>query len=218
MYPYGREWIGKSVNGTYIELEKFGIEGKKILIIGGVHGHPERQSVDFCNALSIKLQEMRSPLYCRIFLISHLNPDSIHVEGKQTNANGIDLNRNFPSANQHLTDKEGKNKGGYALSEPESRIIFDLVMSEKPDLIITIHQLYACIDYDGPADDKLLDDLVNVFDMPKKKLGACNGSMGSLFGEEMSIPLITIEFENEMTNRRISETAERFAAYLSCQS
>ena len=45
-----------------------------------------------------------------------------------SNSRGIDLNRNFPAGNFR-----GRGSGGKAaLSEPESRVLFDLITAEKP--------------------------------------------------------------------------------------
>mmetsp|Transcript_8590 Transcript_8590/g.24690 ORF Transcript_8590/g.24690 Transcript_8590/m.24690 type:complete len:451 (-) Transcript_8590:158-1510(-) len=61
---------------------------------------------------------------------------------KRTNEDGVDLNRNFGDAHRvSSADEPGEemNPGPSGFSEPESRIIRDLVQEEKPDIYLSIH-------------------------------------------------------------------------------
>lgn len=75
------------------------------------------------------------------------NPKSrVKVEAgeycKRTNEDGVDLNRNFGDdhRNAQLAGKDDEmNPGPNGFSEPESQIVKDLVLEEKPDIFLSIH-------------------------------------------------------------------------------
>lgn len=204
-----QEIIGTSVEGSPIVLVTFGVGKRKILVVGGVHGELEKQSVDIANGLIQQLKTSTTELNYQLDIIPCLNPDGLLLIGQQVNANGIDLNRNYPSTNQHLADIEGKNKGGEALSEPETNCLYNLVHQNNYDLIITLHQKYELIDYDGPVEQKILEQLSQNLSLPIKKLGSYPGSMGAYFGEELKIPLITIEIPYTISNQQIQEKIQQ---------
>lgn len=201
--------IGYSVEHIPINLHSFGKGRKKTLLIGGVHGELEKQSVDIVQGIISALEKSETELNYQLDILPCLNPDGLFLVGQQVNANGIDLNRNYPSANQHLADTEGKNKGGEPLSEPETKCLNNLVLQNKYDLIITVHQKYELIDYDGPVNENILKQLSQNLSLPIKKLGSYPGSMGSYFGEEMQIPLITIEVPYQIPIQRMQKTVEQ---------
>ena len=100
----------------------------------------------------------------------------------------MDLNRNFPAANR-INDKQC---GATALSEPEARVVKQLIEQYSPDRIVSIHQPLSCIDYDGPG-TTLAVRMAQYCDLPVKKLGPKPGSLGSYAGVELGIPIITFE-------------------------
>jgi protein MpaA len=104
------------------------------------------------------------------------------------NANGVDLNRNFPSANR----VNERRTGATSLSEPEARVIKQLIEQYSPDRIISLHQPLACIDYDGPG-TTLAVRMAQYCTLSVKKLGARPGSLGSYAGVDLGIPIITFE-------------------------
>ncbi|MFZ2148449.1 MAG: DUF2817 domain-containing protein [Sedimentisphaerales bacterium] len=122
-----------------------------------------------------------------VVLLSVTNPDGMAYNSRY-NANGVDLNRNFPAANR----VNNKQSGTTALSEPEARVIEQLIEQYSPDRIISIHQPYGCIDYDGPG-TTLAVRMAQYCDLPIKKLGPQPGSLGSYAGVGMGIPVITFE-------------------------
>lgn len=87
----------------------------------------------------------------RLWLVPDLNPDGA-VRGTRENADGVDLNRNFPFRWRRLGRPGSRYYSGrQASSEPESRAIEMLIRRTRPQLAIWLHQPYGLIDdSEGP--------------------------------------------------------------------
>jgi protein MpaA len=144
----------------------------------------------------------------RIVLLAVANPDGM-AHRSRFNANGVDLNRNFPSANR-VNDRQS---GLTPLSEPEARVIKQLIDQYSPDRIISIHQPLTCIDYDGPG-TTLAVRMAQYCDLPVKKLGAQPGSLGSYAGIELGIPIITLEMRQNDSGLDSSTLWQRYGRAL----
>jgi protein MpaA len=123
----------------------------------------------------------------RVVLLPVANPDGM-VMGTRHNANGVDLNRNFQTANRVNNAESGKT----ALSEPETRAIHAIIERYSPDRIVSIHASMGCVDYDGPA-YLLAARMGQYCNLPIKTLGPKAGSLGSYGGVTLGIPTITLE-------------------------
>ncbi len=123
----------------------------------------------------------------RVVLLAVANPDGM-AHNSRFNANGVDLNRNFPASNR----VKDKRSGATAFSEPEARLVKQLIEQYSPDRIISFHQPLACIDYDGPG-ETLAARMAQYCSLPVKKLGLEPGSLGSYAGVDLQIPVITFE-------------------------
>lgn len=188
--PYS---IGTSVEGRPIECYQFGSTGPTILVLGAIHGNEPASRV-LADALKDYLIRNRY-LYARqrILLIPVANPDGL-AAGTRDNARQIDLNRNFPADNRLNNERFGQQP----LSEPESQALYNLIETEKPVRILSIHQPYGCIDYDGPG--KYLAQRMALWcPLPVQRIGALPGSLGSWAGESKGIPTITFEMKAEDT-------------------
>ena len=163
---------------------------KKLLIIGVFHGD-EYQGEYFINSYLEKLpKEGKNALY----FIPKLNPS-----GVRKNLNGVDLNRNFPTKNWELGDKESNYYGGSnPNSEPETKFLVNLIEENNFDAIITIHSPYKTVNYDGPA-EKLANEASKILGYPvSSDIGyATPGSFGTYCGKERCIPTLTIEINEE---------------------
>lgn len=81
-----------------------------------------------------------------LWLVTTLNPDG-QAADRRTNANGVDLNRNFPSRWQRLQQPGGSNYSGAGpLSEPESRAMAALLRQTHPAVGVWFHQSLNVID------------------------------------------------------------------------
>jgi protein MpaA len=79
-------------------------------------------------------------------LIADVNPDGA-VRGTRVNADGVDLNRNFPFRWRHLGAPGSRfYSGPRPSSEPETRAIEAFIRRRRPGLAIWLHQPYGLID------------------------------------------------------------------------
>ena len=169
----------------------------RVLLIGGIHGD-EYSSVSVVFKWMNKLNRYHSGLF-HWQVVPLLNPDGLlQRKSKRMNANGVDLNRNFPTRNwleetrHYWVKRTYKNPRRYPgkapLSEPESRWLHAFIEEFKPDAIVSVHAPYGVLDFDGPrrAPKRLGHLYLNL-------LGAYPGSLGNYAGVENAIPVITIE-------------------------
>jgi len=169
----------------------------RILLFGGIHGD-EYSSVSIVFKWMRILDEHHSGLF-HWHIVPLLNPDGLLQEtSSRMNANGVDLNRNFPTpnweeeSNHYWTEKTKRNPRRYpgksALSEPETLWLVENIEKFRPDIIVTIHAPHGIVDYDGPKNGpyKLGRLYLNL-------LGTYPGSLGRYAGVLEEVPVVTIE-------------------------
>ncbi len=171
----------------------------RVLVVGGIHGD-ELSSVSVALHWVALAQREGAPVLWRF--VPALNPDGLFDRpARRVNANGVDLNRNFPTPRwekdapaywQQRTRKDPRRWPGRApLSEPETRFLDEQLRSFGPDLVVSIHAPYGVLDFDGPAPaptrlGRLHLDPVGVFP----------GSLGNYGGVHKGMPVVTIELPN----------------------
>jgi protein MpaA len=200
--------IGHSVEGRPIEAEVHGSGPDTVLILASIHGN-EPAGTPLLHALADHLDRRPQLLRGRtIILVPVVNPDGYEHNARH-NANRVDLNRNFPADNR----KDRRRYGMSALSEPESVAIFDLIDRHRPSRIISLHQFAACIDYDGPGRN-LAEAIADAAGLDLERLGGRPGSLGSFAGEQLGIPVITVELPSGLKRKSPQELFERFGKML----
>lgn len=186
----------ESVKHRPIEVHVFGKGQPTVLIVAGVHGN-EKNGVDLARELIKRLHAIAPAQFNRKVVVMPLvNPDG-YAANTRVNADGVDLNRNFPSANFGKIPTTGRHYGGsVAGSEPETKAVMHIVDSYKPDTIVSIHCPLACVNYSGPS-DKLASVISRITGLPPKgSIGyPTPGSMGSYYGGERKLKLITLELD-----------------------
>ena len=143
--------IGYSVAGRPIEVYTFGKGQREYLIVAGIHGGYEGNTIALANELIDYLTEHPDliPDSAKLHIIRNMNPDgetrSDDMDGRVNN-NGVDLNRNFPSENWTADwDRDGcwiyrPTTGGlYGGSEPETRTVMGFITSRKILALISYH-------------------------------------------------------------------------------
>ncbi len=135
-----------------------------------------------------------------------VNPDGF-VRRKRRNANGIDLNRNFPTQNWTVGVRRSRMFGGTeAASEPETRGVIRLIEEVHPTRVVTIHSIGAhrfCNNYDGPA-RAWAESMSRLNGYPASaSIGyPTPGSFGTWAGVERQIPTITLELPSHHSSKR----------------
>ncbi len=169
----------------------------KILMLGGIHGD-EYSSVTIMFKWMSILEKYHSGLF-HWKIAPLVNPDGLlQKKSRRINANGVDLNRNFPNNGDPKASLEyWKNRaysdvrrypGPAPTSEPETQWIVELIKEFKPDAIVAVHAPYGIVDYDGPPQPPS-----HLGPLYLKLLGTYPGSLGNYAGLQQEIPVVTIE-------------------------
>ena len=128
--------VGMSVEGRPITATRRGeVDGRRVLIFGVIHG----DEVAGLQIVSL-LNELPVAPGVDLYLVDSMNPDGV-ANGVRTNANGVDLNRNFPYNWGPIAEPgDWQYAGPAAASEPETRAAVELISTLSPDLVIWYHQ------------------------------------------------------------------------------
>lgn len=186
--------IGSSVEGRNIYQLEMGRGDSTILFLGGFHGS-EISGVELAYRFAELLHGKDSSEFnSRVILIPVLNPDGL-IRATRRNANGVDVNRNFPTENWSTEHRSAHNYPGDAPgTEPETIIVMNLLGMYQPQRIVTIHAPLEMVNYDGPARD-LAERMSEFNHYPvTSDIGyPTPGSFGTYAGRERQIPTITLE-------------------------
>lgn len=166
-----------------------------IFILGVFHGD-EIEGEYAINKFMAEIEANGIDSPYNIYFLPCLNPDGKALKTR-TNANKVDLNRNYPTKNFSAYNTNGDGKtyfAGEAASEPETKFMMRLVEEFSPIKILSIHSDLHLVDYDGPARDLALEiaDLTG-YKFVESVGYPTNGSFGTWAGIEKQIPLITLE-------------------------
>ena len=197
-----RETGAYSVLGRPLAMKEYPPKPEKlprarILVIGGIHGD-EYSSVSVVFKWMNILDVHHSGLFHWHF-VPLSNPDGLlRPESQRQNERGVDLNRNFPTADwTGLADQYWKIRTGSdprrfpgpgAASEPEVDYLVSEIAAFRPDIIISMHAPYGLIDHDGPP--KAPEQLGH---LTLRHLGVFPGSLGNYGGVDLGIPVVTVE-------------------------
>jgi protein MpaA len=117
---------------------------RSVLVVGCIHGN-EPAGI----AIAKRLAAGASPPGTALWIAPVLNPDGVAI-GTRQNADGVDLNRNFPYRWRPLgTRGYLQYSGPRALSEPEARAARRLILKVKPRISIWFHQPQGLVDLSG---------------------------------------------------------------------
>lgn len=159
------------------------------LVIGVVHGD-EYQGEQLINKYIENVDNKK------ILFIPCLNPDG-KLLCTRVNSRGVDINRNFPTKNWALTEKDNYWGGINPASEIETQFVIDIIEKYKPKDIITLHTPYKIVNYDGPAKE-LAKEISEIIGYPvEPSIGyPTPGSFGTYAGIERNLPIITLEMDD----------------------
>lgn len=207
--------IGTSVEGRNIYAYRFGSGSNKIIFVGATHGN-EYSSKYILNSWIEELEANfdRIPKNRSIIIVPTLNPDGIS-KGQRTNANNVDLNRNYPANDwkSDVTLPDGtliKNGGGdKPLSEPESNAIAKYVLANDPKLVLTYHSQASVVIANESGNSS---NLANEYGKLSGYRSLTDGASDGLFNydttgafenwlhDKYEIPALLIELSTNYTN------------------
>jgi hypothetical protein len=142
--------IGYSVSGRPIEVYTFGNGPNQRMIVAGIHGGYEWNTIALADELIIHITENPDvvPDDVTLYILRNLNPDGDardHGIDGRVNDHGVDLNRNFPTNWVADWDRDGcwnygPTTGGTGPgSEPETRALMNFLQSHRVQALISYH-------------------------------------------------------------------------------
>ena len=169
----------------------------RVLLLGGLHG-------DEYASFSVVFKWMHILMQHHSGLFHWIIAPAMNVDGLlkppavRANANGVDLNRNFPTGHwedairfwkQEMRSNPRRYPGTYGMSENEVQWLVQQIKHFAPDVIISVHTPYNLVDYDGPEN---ISPPSSLGSLKYKDLATFHGSLGR-YGESLGIPVVTIE-------------------------
>lgn len=172
------------------------------LVVGCIHGDEPAGT-----AITNQLESATTPRDTAFWLVPDANPDGV-AANTRTNADGVDLNRNFPWR-WHRQGSPGDShfSGARPLSEPESRLLAALIRRVRPRVTIWFHQPLALVDQSG-GNRRLEQRYASLVGLPLRRLARYAG--GATDWQNMHFPGTTA-FVVELPARLSPQAARRFA-------
>jgi hypothetical protein len=142
--------IGYSVSGRPIEVYTFGNGKKQRMIVAGIHGGYEWNTIALADELITHIYNNPQiiPKDVTLYILRNLNPDGDardHGYDGRVNDHGVDLNRNFPTNWAAEWDRDGCWDYGPSIggtgpsSEPETRALVSFLQMHKIEALISYH-------------------------------------------------------------------------------
>ena len=180
----------KTAQGNSINLF-MNKEHNSVLVLGCMHGD-EPQGEYLIN------EYIKSNTDTKLMFVPCVNPDGVEAKTR-VNSNGVDINRNFPTKNWELTEKNEFFGGNTPASEIETKFLVEIIEKYEPKFILTLHAPYKVVNYDGDALE-IAEKISEIINYPvESSIGyPTPGSFGTWAGIEKNIPTITLELDEEI--------------------
>ena len=185
--------FGRSVLGRPLLAYIFGSGHNVTMVFGGFHNNEP--------ASSAVVEQLRAYLAGHpeewsgrtVIVVPAVNPDS-RSAGTRLNANGVDLNRNFPGTWQPVALAARYNPGPAAASEPETQAVIRLVEEFAPAKIVSLHQPFHCLNWNGAKGRRLAEEMAlhNRYPVTGDIGYPTPGSFGA-YAEQRGIAIVTLE-------------------------
>jgi predicted deacylase len=202
--------IGFSVSGRPIEVYTFGQGEKQRMIVAGIHGGYEWNTIALADELirHIAAEPELVPGDVTLYILRNLNPDGDArdhgIEGR-VNDHGVDLNRNFPVNWEAEWDRDGcwdygpTSGGPAAASEPETRALISFLRLHTIEILISYHSAALGIFPGGePWDEdsiRLAEDLDRITTYPFPPIDTGCRYTGTLADYAVSLGAVSVDME-----------------------
>lgn len=175
------------------------IQNPAVLVIGCFHG-------DEPQGKYLIAEYLKQFPDSKMLFIPCLNEYGVE-HNVRTNKNGVDLNRNFPTKNWELTQRNEFFGGETPASEEETRFVINVVEKYNPKFILTLHAPFKVVNYDGDARE-IAEEISKIINYPvEANIGyPTPGSFGTWAGIEKEIPTITLELDEEVGVESLRES------------
>lgn len=178
-----------------------------ILILATIHGDESAGTALSEMLITTLLAEPALVQGRRVVIVPVVNPDGL-ARPRRTNANNVDLNRNFDASNWGSS-----HAGSDPLSEPESRALVELWERFQPDRVVSFHQPVNLVDYDGPA-EAFAQAVGAAGELRVQRIGSRPGSLGSFVGVDNNTPILTVELPARAERNSDGVLWQRFGAMM----
>jgi hypothetical protein len=211
--PANPQVIGASAVGRPIQVYRFGDGPSERLIVAGIHGGYEWNTIHLAEKMIDYLEDHPGlvPDQVTLYILPNLNPDgyarSRGIHGR-ANDHGVDLNRNFPALWQKNWPREGCwsylpiSGGERAASEPETQALIQFISSRELEALISYHSAALGIFAGGqppdPASVALAEAVayVSTYPYPPYDLGCKFTGQLIDWTASQGIPSLDIELAN----------------------
>jgi len=199
--------LGLSAQGRPIRAWHLGNPASpvKAVFIATMHGNeakPARILQDLRDGRRIKGAD--------IWVVPTMNPDG-RALGTRKNADGVDLNRNFPVS--WIRQYGSYDSGPTPASEPETRAMMAFLTEIHPRFVVSFHQpLYGVDTSNGAKARPLARRLHRYLHLPRKRFtcnNGCHGTMTQWFNRTFAGAAVTVEYGRHLSWRQKHRTGPR---------
>lgn len=200
-----RRVLGASEQGRPIVARHIGDPNAPVqmVVIGQMHGNePGGRRV------VAELARREPPPGVGLWLVSTMNPDGAH-RGTRANADGVDLNRNFPES-WRPGSRGTYWPGPRAASEPETRAMMRFLREVRPTAVLSFHQAYDVVDISQPLSRPAGRQLARYMGEQARRVGCpgpCHGTMTQWIDEALRTIAITVELDGSVADQEAATAA-----------
>jgi len=193
----------------------------RLLVVAAVHG--EEPETTFLLSRALRAFDKN---FASVAFVLCANPDGVTL-GTRGNANGVDLNRNFATANWSAGTVPSRSvleaprdtllsSGTAPGSEPETRALVSLIENLDSETILSMHAPIGCVD--APAPTEIVRELGDIFGVPHvPDIGyATPGSLGTWCAERKK-ECVTLELPRMPLELLFERFGRAFAEFLSAR-
>lgn len=195
--------IGTSVEGRDLHAWRLGNprSPKKVVVLAAIHGDERAPS-----RILWSLRDGRPVHGVDLWLVPTYNPDGVQAHSRY-NADGVDLNRNFPREWVHTSTS-----GPEPRSEPETVAISRFLRRIDPKYVISFHQPLHGVDTYGSKKRWFARRLAEDLHLPRKDFACgsgCHGTLTQWFNNRFDGVAVTVEYGRHPAEDRMTIRAPR---------